>query len=178
MSLSYSSLSSNIYNYINNMGTKDNPDVLENQAYYPPDPDGYEWINSNFAVNYDSDSNNGTFSETSVVMVSDVDTLKFIPDIGSSCPSTNTMAEAIGDYWIGQVTFGSPKYDSIISVSNDASKIKSIISIYMCSMEFTSASNPPYEHLFSYIETQVKSIVWTVTEQNGDSTTTYTVSIS
>ena len=171
MSLSYPTVSTALNNYYENMKNKVVSDLNEGQASYPPDPSPEnEWI-SNFASVYDIDALSGVPTETSVLIVSDVSTLSF------DLIDCSSMASSISAYWENQLTFGTPKYDSVISITNDASKINSTISSYVCGLVSTE-KNPPYEHLFLFVENEVKSIIWTVTEQNGDNTETYTVTIS
>jgi len=149
-----------------------------NQVPYPKTP-LTQWIDA-FKLHYDTDSNAGIFSKVSVKMVTNQPLLGFV-NTGNSCagPATN-MAKAISDYWVAQLTKGTPTVlDVIVSVTNDAGKINAPIKSYLCSQVSTSKT-PNYEHLFQYIESQVKTIVWTVEEKNtaGDTTTIYSVSIS
>lgn len=169
MSLDYVTLASNMnstYDTLKNTKQQDNP----NQVPYPSNP-GTKWMDD-YIVYYDNDANNGTFSKTSVVMTS-LPSLLIFDNNSSSCSGATMMAAKLAAYWSAQVTPGTPQIDSILSVSNDASKIQPIIESYLCAR--TSVSTPPpYEELFQTIENAVKTIVWTVTETGGS----YTVTIS
>lgn len=174
MSLNYVTLSSNIlatYNTQKNNLIQDNG----NQVPYPA-PVGTEWMDD-YITHYDNDANNGIFSLNSVIMTSNPELLRFDNYI-QACNGDDMMGAKISEYWISQTAFGVPQYDGIISITNDASKIRAPIENYICSLIGNIEYTPYYEHLFSYIENQVKSIIWTVTEQNGASTIAYPVSIS
>lgn len=177
MSLNFVTVSANmsgVYTALKDDKTSDNA----NQTPYPKAP-STQWIDG-FKTHYNSNSIAGTFTKASVVMVSMPALLGFV-NIGPSCDIVGgNMAKAITDYWTAQITKGTPQVlDVIDSVTNDASKISAPIKSYICSQTSTSKT-PSYEHLFQYIENQVKAIVWTVTEKNtaGTSTSTYTVTIS
>lgn len=171
MSLDYITLSSNIlstYTSQKNNRIQDNV----NQVPYPA-PVGTEWMD-NFVIRYDQDSNNGVFSASSVIMVSNPEILRF-DNNSQSCGGPTMMAAKIVEYWKSQVTPGTPTMTSIQSIENDAQKILSPIENYLCSYPGGIESSPPYEHLFNFIEQQVKTIIWTVTEEgNGP----YTVTIA
>ncbi|UOK16788.1 hypothetical protein [Vibrio phage phiKT1024] len=171
MSLNYISLSANILSTYNSQKDNRIQDNLEQVPY--PAPVGTEWMD-NFIIHYDNDANNGVFSSPSVIMKSDPEILRFNNN-GQVCGGTDMMASRIASYWESQLTFGTPQYSSITSITNDASKIKQPIEDYLCSYPGGSESSPYYEHLFLFIESQVKTIIWTVTE-NGQPP--YTVSIS
>lgn len=171
MSLNYIQLSNELNNYYKTMKNNLVTDLQPNQKPYPANPSpAYEWVDNYINV-YDTDANNGVFSATSVVMLSSPSTLRYIPGV------YNAMAKPITDYWKLQLTQGAPMYDGIVSITNDAAKIEAPISAYLNSLTST-LKTPSYEHLFSYIETQVKTIIWTVTETSGTSTVTYDVVIS
>lgn len=175
MALDYVTLSENMVSGYNELKTnlvQDN----EKQTPYPSGDVGTTWMDA-FKLYYDEDSNNGEFSEVSVVMVSDQPTLEF-DNYLQTCNGDDMIAERISAYWSGQTTFGEPLYTSIVSISNDASKIQEPIETYICSLPGNEEYTPHYEHLFSYIEEQVKTIVWTVQELNGTTPVTYTVSIT
>lgn len=147
-----------------------------NQVPYPKAP-GTQWVVA-FKMYYDSDSIAGTFSKASVVMVSRPALLDFI-NTGNSCASAPTnMAKVITDYWVSQLAFGTPQIlTSIVSITNDASKINAPIKDYLCT-QVSTLKTPSYNHIFQYIENQVKSIIWTVTEKDSTTTTSYPVTIS
>lgn len=169
MSLNYVSLASNIndnYNSLKNNKQQDNP----NQVPYPSNP-GTAWMD-NYIIDYDTDANNGVFSAASVVMISQPELLRF-DNTGSSCSGPTMWAAKLVAYWEAQITPGTPQIDTITSITNDAAKIQTPIEGYLCSAVST-LKNPPYEEVFQFIETQVKTIIWTVNEQGGS----YTVTIS
>lgn len=174
MALNYSSVASqmaNMYVGLKEDKTQDNP----NQVPYPIDP-GTAWMD-NYISFYDTDSNAGDFSMASVVMVPMSELLRF-DNQGSVCDGDDMMAAKISEYWVAQVTPGEPQIGSaIVSVSNDAAKIRSTISAYLCSQEST-LKTPSYEHLFEFIESEVNSIIWTVTELVGGSPSSYSVTIA
>lgn len=144
-----------------------------NQVPYPKNP-GTEWMD-NYILQYDADANNGVFTMPAVVMISMPEMLRFQY---TTCPGPD-MPKKIADYWKAQVTPGSPQVcSSIVSISNDAQKIQEPIAAYMCGWAINNESNPPYAHLFEFIENQVKSIVWTIEEVGPECKTSYTVSIS
>lgn len=174
MSLNYVQVSSDVlgtYTTQKNNLIQDNP----NQPPYPA-PVGTEWMD-NYIVHYDNDANNGVFSAPSVVMVSSPEILRF-DNLSAVCGGDNMMAAKISEYWISQVTFGQPQYVSIVSITNDAAKIRAPIENYLCTYPGGQESSPYYEHLFNFIEQQVKTIVWTVTEFDGSANVDYPVTIS
>lgn len=169
MSLNYVTLAANMngtYDTLKSTKQQDNP----NQVPYPSNP-GTKWMDD-YIVFYDTDANAGTFSAASVVMAS-MPSLLIFDNNASACSGPTMMAAKLASYWIAQVTPGTPQIDTILSVSNDAAKIQTPIETWLCSQTST-LSAPPYEALFNYIESQVKTIVWTVTEQGGS----YSVTIS
>ena len=145
------------------------------QYPYPSDP-GFSWWMNHYITNYDNDANNGDFEHSSVIMVPMPNLLKF-QLTGANC---DPMARSLANYWIAEVTHGSPEYDGIISVTNDAEKIFPIIRDYMCSYAASTGplNLPGYQHLFRFIESVVNTIEWTVTEIDGDSTINYIVKIT
>lgn len=151
----------------------------ENQVPYPylvSPTSSTVWMD-NYVLRYDQDANNGVFSAASVVMVSSPELLRF-NNYAVACAGDDMMAAKISEYWISQVTFGEPQMDGIVSITNDAAKIRAPIENYMCSYPGGIESSPYYEHLFNFIEQQVKTIIWTVTELSGGVPTPYTVTIS
>jgi hypothetical protein len=164
MSLNYSALASSINTEYEDIKTT--PDI----------PAGPRWM-EHYKTSYDGDAMAGTFSAASVVMVSNPSLLEFGV---SNDPSTNSnWGASLASYWSSQLTPGVPQVcGAITSVTNDASKIESPIISYLASLGDTER-NPPYEHIFEFIENQVKSIIWTVTESDGSPcNSTYTVTIS
>ncbi len=140
---------------------------------YPDDPKT-KWVDA-FMSYYDKDSVNATMSKPSVVIVSMKSLLKFSP------PGCDKMGTAIANYWAAQITPGAPSScgGSVASVVNDATKIGPLINSYMCGLPGNVESKPYYGALFSFIEAQVKTIVWTVTETGtGNGPCTYTVTAS
>lgn len=159
MPLDFSSLSENINNTYVEMKTN----LVENPTGKPsPKPPGTEWMDS-YILNYDNDANNGVFSMASVVMSSLPNDLIF--DTSTPvCGGPDKMGMKISDYWAAQTEMGEPQVGvSIASVVNDAAKIGPLIEAYLCSV-VSEVSNPPYASLFEFIELQVKTIIWTVTE--------------
>jgi hypothetical protein len=175
MSLDFSAVSSSmdaIYETQKNNKQADN----EKQVPYVSAP-GTEWMD-NYIVIYDADSIAGTFSLPAVLMTSNPSLLRFIVD-NENCGGSNGMGQKISDYWASQVAYGVPQNCSaIVGISNDAAKIGPVIESYLCSQTST-AKTPNYEHLFSFIETQVNSIIWTISESDSSGcSSTYTVNIS
>ena len=129
MALDYVSLSANIlskYTEQKDNRIQDNP----NQVPYPA-PVGTEWMD-NYVIRYAQDANNGVFSAASVVMVSSPELLRF-NNYAVACGGDDMMAAKIAEYLVAQVTPNEPQYSGIISVSNDAAKIRAPIENYMCS---------------------------------------------
>lgn len=175
MSLNFITVSANMNNTYTALKTDTQADNA-NQVPYPKAP-GTKWVDD-FKLYYNSNSMAGTFSQASVIMVSLPALLSFVNTSNSCAGAADNMAKAISDYWVAQITKGAPQvYTIITSVTNDASKISATIKSYLCSQVSTSKS-PNYEHIFQYIENQVKTIIWTVNETNGTLSTSYTVSIS
>jgi hypothetical protein len=198
MPLNYVQLSANIDNHYESLKLdkrQDNPkqvpypiDTLEKLVplypLYPPypivpiepqiilDP----WM-KNYVISYDDDANNAIPTAPSVDIISLPELLIFTNS--ATCGGPDMMAAKISEYWQAQLTFGAPVYNGIISIVNDAAKIKPIIETYMCTLgTYTAASEPHYEHLFQFIENQVKTIIWTVTEVVGSGTTSYQVTVT
>ena len=174
MTLNYVTVSANMdsaYDALKNDKIQDNP----NQVPYPRAP-LTQWMDA-FKTNYDNDANNGTFSEANVVMTPMPALLEF-DNTGSTCSGPNMMAAKIAQYWAAQVTPGTPQHKtSITNVVNDAAKIEAPIQAYLCGST-SVLSTPHYEHLFLFIENQVKTIIWQVTEADGGGSATYPVTIS
>lgn len=160
MSLDYVSLSANILSTYTSQKNNRIQDNLEQVPY--PAPVGTEWMD-NFIFRYDEDSNNGVFSASSVIMINNPELLRF-DNNGQICGGPNMMAAKISEYWKSQTTHGTPVISSIQSVSNDAQKIQAPIENYLCTYPGGTESSPHYEHLFNFIEQQVKTIIWTVDE--------------
>jgi hypothetical protein len=142
----------------------------------PDVPAAPRWMDA-YKSAYDGDANNGTFSLPAVVMTSNPSLLEF--NVSNSVSTAQEMAKSLADYWSYQVTPGTPQNcTAITSVTNDASKIETPILNYLTSLGNTERL-PQYEHLFQFIEDQVKTIIWTVNEADGTGcSTSYTVSIS
>jgi hypothetical protein len=171
MPLNYSSLSANILSTY--LDQKNNL-ILDNEKQTPyPAPPGTEWMD-NYVTNYDQDALSGVFSLPAVIMVSNPGLLRF-----SYTPRPTTMATQLASYWSSQLTPGAPQFcSSIVSVTNDAAKIEAPIRSYLLGSYNGSELTPHYEHLFQFIESQVKSIIWTISESSKDCSKTYTVTIS
>jgi hypothetical protein len=175
MSLNYAGVSSQIdavYDTQKNTKQSDNA----KQVPYVSAP-ATEWMD-NYIVIYDADSVAGTFTLPAVVMVSNPSLLTFENDT-KTCGGSNGMGQKIADYWSSQLTFGAPQNCSaIVGVTNDAAKIGPAIESFLCSQTST-AKTPNYEFIFSFIEDQVKSIIWTISESDSSPcSSTYTVTIS
>jgi len=146
-------------------------DVLKASPSVNP---GNSWVQS-FKTYYDGDATAGTFAPAAVSMTTNQPLLDFV--VSNSTNTPTVFAKAITDYWVSQTTPGTPQFAGIISVTNDASKIETPIRYIL--LGNSTLSTPPYESIFSSIETEVKSIVWTVTENlAGGGTTSYTVKIT
>lgn len=178
MALDYVTLSANILSkYVEQKDQRRSDNVKQISYPYLDNPtSGTVWMD-NYVDDYDTDANNGVFSAASVVMISQPELLRF-NNYAVACGGDDMMAAKISEYWMAQVTFGSPQMDGIISITNDAAKIRAPIENYMCSYPGGQESTPYYEHLFKFIEQQVKTIIWTVTELSGGVPTSYTVTIS
>jgi len=176
MSLNHSSVASNMSSFYNILKTDydSKPGDNSERRNYPKDP-GDKWMKKFMDV-YDSDATVGTMSKPSVVLVSNKSLLEFSP------PGCNLMGTAIANYWSSQITPGSPSAcgGGVASVVNDAAKIGPAINGYMCGLGGNyPESKPYYNALFSFIESQVKSIIWTVTETGtGNGPCTYPVTIT
>lgn len=178
MSLVYTSVALNMTNVYNALIT--DTTSTGDQTPYPKQP-LTQWMDG-FKLHYDTNSIAGTFSEANVVMVSMPALLGFDNNSKIVCANNGSvgdnMADAIAGYWSAQITFGAPQHlTAISSISNDASKIAQPIKAYICS-QTSSPKNPSYEHLFQFIENQVKTIIWTVTETNYVTYSSYSVQIS
>lgn len=175
MGISYSSIASQMTSFYNSVKTDydSKPDDNSDRKPYPKAP-GHKWVEEFMSV-YDSDSTAGSMSKPSVVLVSMKSLLDFDP------PGCDKMGTVIANYWSAQITPGAPaSCGGGVSVSNDAAKIGSAINGYMCGLggNYPEAT-PYYNHLFKFIEDQVKSIVWTVVETGtGNGPCSYTVSVS
>ena len=121
------------------------------------------------SIKYDADANNGDLSADSVVLHSNPESLHF--DVINDTITATRWADVIRDYWVGQTDFGTPQYGGTInSIVNDGDKIHSNIVTYLLSLT-SIPKEPPYEHIYEFIENQVKSIIWTVTEIDPSGTT-------
>lgn len=173
MPLNYSDVASEMNSFYDILKTTYRSNSNPNRKLYPKDPKN-KWVQE-FMTKYDNDSINGTMSMASVKLVSMRELLEFSP------PGCNKMGSAIARYWTAQVTHGVPSScgGGIASVVNDADKIGPAINAYMCGLPGNIKSTPYYESLFRFIESQVKSIIWTVTETGtGGGPCTYSVTVS
>lgn len=153
MSLDYTVVSADmvsIYDTLKNDTQQDNP----NQTPYPKNP-GTQWMDA-FKTNYDSYAIAGTMTAGLVTLTSQPSLLDF---------SSSTLGTVISAYWSAQTT----PAGSAVSCTNDASKIAIPIDNYLAGLGTMAESTPHYEHLFSFIETQVKTIVWTCALSGGGS---------
>jgi hypothetical protein len=140
-----------------------------------------EWV-LKFQNIYFADAQAGTPSQPSVLIADGAgkDLLYF--SVTNSASTATAKAQSITNYWMSKLIPGIPILcgSTIVSITNDAAKIFSPIEGYMKGLSST-VSTPNYEHLYSFIEGQVKSIIWTVTELDGyqcSVPTSYTVSVS
>jgi len=173
MSLNYSSVASDMSDFYITLKTDYVPKSSNGRKNYPKNPSD-KWVEKFMSV-YDNDSISGTMSKSSVVLISNKPLLKFSP------PGCNLMGTVIANYWSSQITPGSPAVcgGSVSSVTNDAAKIGPAINGYMCGLPGNIESKPYYNALFNFIETQVKSIIWTVTETGSNNNPcTYSVTVS
>jgi len=146
------------------------------QVPYPTDP-GFLWKNA-WAVNYDVYANAGLFSELSVVMTPNSPTLLFNYGVYNA---DLMIADKISKYWQEQLTPGVPVFkSSITSITNDAVNIRIPIENWLIArnQSVSILSAPSYLEFVQFIQDQVNTIDWTVTEGSGVSSTTYTVNIS
>ena len=123
------------------------------------------WMN-NWMTVYDEDSLNGTMSAPSVKLVSFRPLLEF--DRQNGIITASNWATAISNYWQAQLTKGTPTLcgNNIVSITNDAAKIQPTIESYLLS-QISTEKLPYYDQVFAYIESQVNTIIWTVTELGG-----------
>ena len=165
MALDYVTLASNVNNVYNEI--KD--------PNFTGDPKTY--FMEQQSIKYDTDANNGDLSADSVVLHSNPTSLHF--DVINDVITATRWADVIRDYWVGQTDFGTPQYGgTITSIVNDATKIHTPIVDYLLSLT-SVPKDPPYEHVYEFLENQVKSIIWTVTEIDASGNTqTYTVNIA
>jgi len=167
MSLNYALLSSNMndtYDFLKN----DYDTHGVNQKQFPKDP-GTTWM-YDFCTNYDTYAQTATFNPPAVSMISSPSLLNF---------TNKTMGTVISEYWAAQLIQGTPSYcSSISSISNDASKIASPIDDYLAQLGIMNESSPYYEHLFSFIENQVNSIIWTISESGSNCSSTYSAVVT
>lgn len=120
------------------------------------------WVQA-FMINYNADSIKGTVSPPAVTLVPMASLLNFVVSLDFGVTSTN-MSNAIANYWSAQLTFGTGvACGNIVSITNDAMKIAPTIKAYLDS-QISNGKTPSYDHLFAYIESQVNTIIWTVTE--------------
>lgn len=122
------------------------------------------WMSA-FKSSYDTDACAGTPSVLSVSIVPQAGLLHF--DNESYSSSASNMGTAIANYWAAQLTPGVPAtYGiSIVSVTNDASKIGPLITTDLLSMASSGTERTPhFDEVFQMIENHVKTIVWTVVE--------------
>ena len=187
--LDYVDLSAKMYTMINEMYDDPHPDMNPGQHPYPRNP-GHWWWMDRYIFLYDDDANRGEFDHRSVIMDHKPELLRFyFNEYWEGGIRCDPMPRGITDYWMAQLTHGEPAFcepahgeprnGRIVSVTNDAAKIFQPIRDYMCNYGRGSGwyHPPPYEHLFKFVEEQVNSIEWTVTERCGTLTHTYIVKI-
>lgn len=171
MPLNYITLSSSInsiYEQQKNNLISNNP----KQTPYPA-PTSTEWMD-NYILLYNADAMQGVFSLPAVVMTPNPNILRF-----SYLPRPTTIGTQIAAFWSGQLTPGQPQVcPAIVSVTNDAAKIGPIIDSYLLGLPGNVQNLPPYSHLFQFIESQVKTIIWTISEAGPLCATTYPVTIT
>jgi len=181
MGLNSSSVSTNMANFY---------EAQKNNMVYPggSQPPYVDYPNPSdefilkFQDIYFADAQSGECDKESVIISdgANKDLLYFA--VQNNIITASNFASAISNYWSAKTTHGTPLLcgNTIVSITNDASKIKTPIEAYMLGLT-SSEKNPPYNHLFSFIESQVKTIIWTITELSGPECTTptsYTASVS
>lgn len=177
--LNYASVSLQLINFYVGQKLTENNNLGAKQPFFPPDPVYDAWV-LKFVDVYDADSIAGTTSQPSVSLVSMKNLLYF--NVSNSTLTSTNFATVVSNYWKQQITPGAPILcgGTIVSIVNDAEKIKSPIENYMKTL-ISNEKLPYYEHLFSFVEAQVNSIIWTVTELDGAGCavpTNYSVTVS
>lgn len=143
----------------------------------PPD----EWVLKHQDV-YFADAQAGTPSQPSVLIADGAHHGLLYFDVLNDVVTASNKAQSISNYWQAKLTFGTPILcgGTIVSITNDAAKIKAPIEAYLLSGGAV-AQDPPYAHEYAFIESQVKTIIWTVTELDGKDCvvpTDYTVTVT
>ena len=157
MALDYVALSSNMATTMDNVPTGD---------------DGSYWMDG-WKTNFDNYALSGEFSGPGVEMESKQNLLEFVNTLNSPAVADN-WADAISNYWVSQTKVDN---SGAVSAINDAAKIRDPIQAEIIRLSLIGApsSNPPYQDIFSFIEAQIETIIWTVTRADS---TTYTITIS
>lgn len=88
----------------------------------------------------------------------------FIP-LGKPNEMAMNIAQACAEYWFKAIGFGEPEKDEVLEVINDAMKI--IDPIVQKLHTIYNPSVPYYELFINTIHTEVKTIIWTVTESDS-----------
>jgi len=95
--------------------------------------------------------------------------------------SGDTMPDEIGracaEYWSKAIAIGAPEVcqDEVVSVSNDAGKIAAPIASGLRALGDAVPKTPIYFDFVNVIHTNVKTIVWTIVEDNKDGSCSSTV---
>ena len=99
-----------------------------------------------------------------------------------STSMSNPMAIGLecARYWSLAIAPGAPSVlSSIVSISNDASKIAEPIAAKLTTLSGGDTMlSPAYAEFIDCIYSEVKTIIWTVSETSGPANTTYTVTVS
>lgn len=95
----------------------------------------------------------------------------FIP-LGTPYEMPMNIGQACADYWVKAIGFGEPEEDHIDNIINDAAKIAAPIVSKI--MHLSNSGTPYYFKFVDVIHTEVKTIIWTVTEKDdGDNDVIY-----
>jgi hypothetical protein len=187
MSLSFSSVSTSLSSFYQTQhndiiippANTTSGGVQSNYVNVPSPAD--EWV-LNFQDVYFADAQAAIPSQPSVLIADGADKALLYFSVLNGIGTATNKARAITDYWSAKLAHGTPIMCgvTIVSITNDASKIFTPIEGYMLGLT-SVLTTPSYEHLYSFIETQVKSIIWTVTELDGAlcaDPTSYPVTVS
>ena len=126
----------------------------------------------------DADFQLGTPSMPSVLLAPPAGTFRLPRSTSMSNPMDIGLECA--RYWSLANDPGAPSVlSSIVGISNDASKIAGPIAANLTALSSGSTMlMPSYAEFIDCIYREVKTIIWSVTETSGPSTTTYTVTVS
>lgn len=185
MSLSASSCASGIWEVLQGVAEMDSsgePKTDSDGVPIPPDESTSSTnFASGFASEYDSYAQAGVVNAAALAGSSDPSILEnFLKSSGEK--SIPDFAQALADYWAtSHLVLGTAvQLDVVVSVTNDASAHVADFEAAINASITQNESLPNFEVFISNVEAVVKTILWSITEQNTStgSMTTYTMSIS